>query len=124
MESASGAAAPGAVFLATMCLNLEASEFDGMIDDAVHSTVDRDGLLELWEATFTEADTHKELCRPCTLAVLDAAGHGEADRLAPDGADRELARSRDIWYTMSQRSSMEAWKTNKPAVWAMPPCLA
>ncbi len=52
------------------------SEVDRMIDDAGHSTLDRAGLLELWEGTFTEADLHKVLCRPCTLAVLDAGGHG------------------------------------------------
>lgn len=52
---------------------LKAGEVDRMIDDAAHSTLDREGMVKLWEATFSEADTHKELCKPRREAVLDAA---------------------------------------------------
>ena len=42
-------------------------------EDAAHSTLDREDMDDLWAATFSETDTHYELCRPCTEAVLDAA---------------------------------------------------
>ena len=49
-----------------------AAEVDQWIDDCRHSTLDRDGLLALFEATGGERD--REACRPCVQAVIEAGG--------------------------------------------------
>ena len=48
-----------------------------LIDDATHSTLDREASIRLWEETYADPDAleqARERCRPCVEAILDAAG--------------------------------------------------
>lgn len=58
---------------------LDDAEITQLVDDAAHSTLDRQGLIQLWAETFDAGDTHQELCSPCAEAVLDAAAVGLQD---------------------------------------------
>ena len=55
---------------------LDANEVDRFIDAAGHSLLDREGLVKLWEATYSDSEAleaARELCQPCVDAILDAA---------------------------------------------------
>ena len=41
------------------------AQVDQLVDDAAHSTLDRQKQLELFYSTFGEDDPDPELCRPC-----------------------------------------------------------
>ena len=63
-----------AVGLCQPC-DVSAAEVDQWIDDCRHSVLDREGLHDLWLATFSDRDrVLAEPCEPCVKAVLDAAG--------------------------------------------------
>ena len=53
---------------------LNRAQVDQLIDDMAHLPLDRDGLIELFEGPFELEDDHRERCRPCVEAALDAAG--------------------------------------------------
>ena len=52
---------------------LDRAQLDQLIDDVAHSTLDRDGLIQFFDATLEPEDDHRELCMPCVEAVLDIA---------------------------------------------------
>ncbi len=52
---------------------LSESEIDQRINDYRHSTLTREELIKLFEATFADDEDGHFGCMPCVEAVLDAA---------------------------------------------------
>ena len=55
---------------------LEADEVDQLIGIMRESPVSREGLIELWERTYADADKLEKaqpLCQPCVNAILAVA---------------------------------------------------